>query len=199
MKNKIKLQLIETLVLRAKKNDREAIKQLLKLFNPLICKLSQQIYIRYGKIFPIENIIRQSRCALVFLTVIHYIPKGKARYPYFIKKALHAHLVQLYRPIYTYAIKSIPLEKVNLPVPTQSAENGERHEIYDQLIIYINKNFNDREKDLIFSCFCGDTSRNKLAIKYRISYIRMKVIHQRVTKKLRKFLASLGINSMEEI
>ena len=202
--------MIEDLARRTKDGDREATSKLLKLFNPLIYKISEQIYVRYGRIFPLDEIARQSKCALVYLTITEYQLGGKAHYPYFIKKKLHAHLVQLYRPIYILSVKSVPLDQISLiiqpPNFDEEYEEGIReaydkhiHEIYEKTMQYINENFNEREQDLIYSCLCDKIPRNQLAKKYHVSFIRMKVIYNKVIKKLKKYLSKLGITSIDEI
>lgn len=171
------------------------------MFNPLICKISEQIYVRYGKLFPLEEIIRQSRCALVYLTVICYTPGGKAHYPYFIKKKLHAHLVQLYRPIYVSTIKITSLEKVTASsnITREEVYADERHIIYEKLIKHIDSEFNERERDLIYNYFCGNITCIALVHKYGISRQRMNQIHHKIIDKLRQYLHVLGIDKLEDI
>ena len=189
-----KSEIIENLIKEIKNGDRKATEELLRLFNPLICKTSEQIYVRYGKIFPLDEVIRQGRCALVYLTVIEYQIGGKAHYPYFIKKKLHAYLVQLYRPIFTASLKSVPIDEMSLPSePSDQPCIDERHEIYEKLIGYIETNFDTREKGLVYEYICGHIPISFLAGYYHISRTRMIVIHKRMIKKLRGYLAKLGI------
>lgn len=189
------------LAIRAKNGEQEATNRLLELFNPLICKISEQIYVRYGKLFPLEEIIRQSRCILVYLTVVHYDPNGKAHYPYFIKKILHAHLVQLYRPMYVSTIKIISLEKITASsnITRDEVYADERHIIYEKLIKYIDSKFNERERDLIYNYFCGNVTRIALVHKYGISRQRMNVIHHKIIDKLKQYLHILGVDKFEDI
>ncbi len=93
--------IINNLVIKVKQGNKEAGNELIVLFNPLIYKISSRIHYRYGQIFPTEEIIRQARLALVYLTYEKYTPDGKAKYNYFIKQHLHAYLINIYRPIWS--------------------------------------------------------------------------------------------------
>ena len=196
-----KLEFIEQLAIKAKSGDRCAIDLLLQEFAPLIYKTSKRIQVRYGLIFPIDDIIRQGRHAFIQLTIMTYQPGGKAHYPYFIQKHLHASLVQFYRPLFTFISKSIPLAESE-PAPDNTLEpifKEERDKICQELFQYVEKECNDREKDLIYNCICGHTSRRQIALKYHVSCQRMKNIQCRIISKLRKYLLKFKIMSIDEI
>ena len=195
----IKLDHVKQLAIKVKNGDRDAEKELLGLFNPLIYKISKQIYTRYGQIFPLNEIATQSKCALIYLTVSIYQPNGKAHYPYFIKKALHAHLVQLYRPIYTLVIKSVPLDQIKYIKHEDEPCIDERMEICKQLFDYIEANFNKREKALVYGCMCGTIPHNIVAEYYHISAVRIGRIYKKTIGKLKSYLSKSGVNTIGDI
>jgi hypothetical protein len=194
-----KQEYIEKLAILTKNGDRNATDTLLTLFNPLIYKTSKQIYLRYSELFPLDEIIRQSRCILVYLTVSHYQPGGKAHYPHFIKKKLHAELVQLYRPIYTATQHSVPLEYIQDINTTNQVLENERIAICEQILKYANNTLNERDKDIFYGHIYGSIPRNTLAKKYHVSFTRMKVLHKKIIKKLKQYLAKLEIGSIDDI
>ena len=196
-----KLAHIEELAIKAKNGDKQATEELVQAFTPLIYKISEQIHFRYGGIFPLDEIIRQGRCCLVHLTVSYYQPSGKAHYPYFIKKQLHAELVKLYRPIYTTSLRSVSVDTIkNIPGYTMPIYEHERENICKELIKYASKELNAREYDIFCNHICNNKSRNDLAQKYHVSFTRMKVIHQNIIKKLKKYLSlTWGVRSTRDI
>lgn len=196
-----KQKYIEQLAIKTKNGDRDATEELISLFTPLIYKISEQIHYRYGCIFPLDEIVRQGKCCLVHLTVSYYQPSGKAHYPYFIKKQLHAELVKLYRPIYTASLKSIPLDIIKMmPSNTMPIYNNERERICEGLIDYASQILNTREYDVFCNHICSNTPRNDLARKYHISFMRMKQTHQKIIKKLKKYLSlTWGVRSARDI
>jgi hypothetical protein len=195
-----KLDRIEQLAKAAKNGNKNATSELVVLFTPLIYKISKQIYLRYGRMFPMIEIIRQAKCFLVYLTISIYKPDGKAHYPHFIKKSLHAQLVQLYRPMFTNTIKDIPIGNVEYKIHITSDQvcEGERIEICDKVVEYIETNLNEREKD-IWNNIISNIPRNDIARRYGVSFTRMKVIHHKIIKKLKKYLHEMGIDGTNDI
>ena len=189
------------MAIQVKNGSKEAIEELLKIFNPLLCKISNKIYIRYKRLFPLDEIIRQSRCLLIQLTVLNYQPGGIAHYPHFLKQFIHAGLVAIYRQDYIYANKVLPLENIYLPIPVPFNDlyQNERIEICIQLMAYIDKTFNEREKNIINLILYNNIPRNEVARRYHISFTRMKVIYKRIIKKLKEYLIKTGIKDAQDI
>jgi hypothetical protein len=134
------------------------------------------------------------------LTMMKY-DQTKAHYPYFIQKYLHAELVKLYRPQYAYMLRTTTLEeaKIALPFTLEQLYQDDRVDICNKLMEFVNKNCNEREKELIEKCICGHTPRNQLAIKYHISFQRMKNIYKRLMEKLKEQAIKCGIRRKQDI
>ncbi len=75
---------------------------------------------------------------------------------------------------------------------------GERAEVCDKVIEYIEEHLNERERDIFYG-IVDKTPRNSIAKKYRVSFTRMKQIHHKIIKKLRAYLTSIGIGGMNDI
>ena len=191
---------MEGLIKKINKGDAEATKELIKLFEPLIYKISQRIYYRYGKCASINAIIAQARNSFLHITLIDYIPNGKAKYPYFIKKKLHAKLVQVFRPIFQYyKNKSEPdWDHIVSPKPNMIIKH-ERTKAYELLLHYVDTEFTEREKDIVYQCICNGTPRQQMAKKYNISVIRMQTIYRDIIRKLQICLKRMGIRKLNDI
>lgn len=178
--------LIEKLAERVKQGDIKANKQLLDEFAWLIRKISGQIRIRYGAIFPLAEIERQGRVNLIYLTITKYEPGGKAHYPHFIKTALHASLVLLYRPLYKSAIKFESLDQAINKVndPFEDIYKHECEEAYHKVMEYAKTKCTKREREIIEYILTG-YSRYKFAKDHHISAICAKAMYNRLMKKLR--------------
>lgn len=195
-----KLEKIEQLAIRSKNGDQQAIKELLELFNPLIYKTSGTIHSRYGDMFPTEEVAKQAKSVFILLLLSHYTPGGKAQFPYFIKQSLHAELVKIYRPIFTFSCKTVEIEDESAcSDPFITLYQNERIDIYKKLRDYIDKQCNEREKDMIDVCMDGTLPRNVTATKYGVSANRIRMVYIRLMKKLRKHAYTLGIRRKEDI
>ena len=191
---------IHQLVLEARAGDQKAIKRLQEAFNPLILKTSRIIYERYKHIASISEIVEQARQCFLCLTLMEYNPDGPAFYPAFIKKQLHARLVQTFRPMFINQIKTRQIFISTVPQNiSDNAIKHEKEEICEKLMMYINDKCNDREKDIIIEFICNNVPRVRLAEKYHISKQRMKYIHRRIIGKLKKYLSKLGIKRLQDI
>lgn len=195
-----KLGEIRNLAIKTKNGDKAATTELLNKFNPLIYKISTRIYYRYNGVFPLDEIVQQCKFSFIQLTVSQYKPDGQAHFPHFIQKMLLGHLISLYRPLHKLVLRSRPLEYYtpDLSLIDEICKN-ERAHICEELMRFIEDKCDEREKEIIRLYMCGSTPRNQLAIKYHVSAIRMKHIHLNLLRKLRKFLATLGVKRIEDI
>lgn len=183
----------QTLVVKAREGDSKALNELLSLFMPLIYKTSSRIYKLCGRSHSIEEIVNNGKQVFRILTLVNYSPQGKAHFPHFIKIYLHARLVQMYRP------SALERKTVRLPMfdncapiaicPYQELYAKDKERILRKIKIYIGRNFNARERDILR--FRGSLSM--LSYKYEVSITRITHIKKRCMRKLKRFVDSMGI------
>ena len=196
------IQRINKLVIDAKTGNTQATHELRIMFRPLIQKISKQIHNLYGGYYTYPDIIEQANHIFICITVLEYDTNGPAHYPYFVKKYLHARLVQFFRPDYCRLIRNVPLDHTNEIANKEkeaSITEEERKEIVNVLHEYIKAKCNKREKDIVYKCILSNVARNDIAYKYHISNMRMQQIHNRLMEKMRILLLKMGVHSINEI
>jgi len=178
--------------------DTKSAEELVVLFNPLILKLSCIIRNRYGS-FQLEEIKEQARVFFLSTTILEYEVNGKAKYPYFIKRKLHAKLVQYYRPLSKERLVVLYEDTPDTRNIEDDICKEELHKLHCKLLQYIRLAFTSREKEIINKCMCKNIPRSKIAHKYHTSKQRVINIQKHIITRLRMFLYTIGIKKYEDI
>lgn len=194
-------QKISNLIRGIKEGDATSSKEMLRMFTPLIRKTCAIIFARYNGLVSMEELLNNGNQLLIYLAGVEYKPDGKAHFPYFIKTHLHARLVQMFRPMVAYRKRAVPLEDYIQDERSMAniMHRADIQELMPRINDFMWKKFNEKELDIVISHMINGISRDQLALKYGVSNMRMKTIHKRCITKLRKFLATFGIKTREDI
>ena len=207
IKKRIKNEHTNSLIDSIRAGDHKAATELVELFAPLIGRVVSTIYYRYNKLIPVDELITNARQLLVYLAGVEYkknTEKGFiAHFPAFARAQLHARMVQMFRPSANYRRRALRLVDFTPQENPETAYDKMVHEERVELVRQINdfmwRTFNERELDVIINHVIGGVPRPRLAERYNVSIMRMKVIHKAAMRKLKDFLTSIGINSLDDI
>ena len=181
-----KYRYIDLLVIRARKGNAPSLNKLLELFNKLIYKISTRIHYRsHGKI-SIEELHRSGQQEFRRLTLMCYIPNGRAHFNRYIESAVHAELWKYYRPLTKdcsadYMENLLHTEEMTDPIVSQS-------------VSYAIINLSQSEQKIITDCVMNGRQCTQEAKLLGVSKVRVSQIKNRALKKLRNIVESMGIN-----